>query len=123
MVGNLVLKLKNNDDIFKEMKEFVIENNISSGFFVNANGSIKNFELMVSEKGASLNKQRHEGIFDVNSISGKIQLIKGKADIGMRVSVSNTGFTSFSGQLLSGKVANYLVIEIKKFDSSKIIEA
>ncbi len=123
MVGNLVLRLENNADIMQSIKDFAIENKIKSGFFVSARGSIKNFELMVNGSRALLNKQKHDGIFDVNSVSGKIQLINNQVNVGLRVSVSSTGFTSQSGQLINGKAANFLEFELKDFNDSKMIIA
>jgi predicted DNA-binding protein with PD1-like motif len=123
MVGSLLLRISNNEDIFDSIKNFVIENNIKSGFFVSVKGYIKDFEIMVNERHGLLNNQKNNGIFDVNNVSGKIQWINGKVDVGMRVSVSSTGFTTCSGQLVKGRAANFLELEIKNMDSSKMIIA
>jgi hypothetical protein len=59
----------------------------------------------------------------VNSISGKFQNNNGKVDVGLNLNVSSTGFTSISGQVLTGVSASTIEIEIKNMDSSKMIIA
>ncbi|MDD4251266.1 MAG: DUF296 domain-containing protein [Candidatus ainarchaeum sp.] len=123
MVGNLILKINDNVDVINSIKQFIIENNLKSGLFVGATGFLKNFELLVNEQRSGLRRQKYDNIFDIDNVSGKFQIINGKINIDLKLSGSCTGFTSISGQLVSGLAASTIELEIKNLDSSKMIIA
>ncbi len=119
--STFVLKLSDNADILKELENLAVEKQIEYGLIVSASGNVKDAELV--SMGNFEGKQKLNGICEVDSISGKVQKVRGKFETNLRVSVSSTGFTSISGRLLKGKAAGHLEIGIRKVDVGKIIEA
>ena len=120
----LVLKLSDGADIIAEIEKLVKENSVNYGMLVSGCGKIKEFELISHKQKGGVDKIRFEKEFEVNAISGKIQMGEsGKINSNIRVSVTSTGFTQKAGQLIKGKAAGQLEIGIRKIDFGKIIEA
>ena len=118
-----VLKLSDGSDVMEGLEELVMEKDVKYGMLVSASGSIKSFELVSTQSRGGMEKQKFEGPCDVNSISGKLQLDKGKPLLNVRVSVTSTGFTQYTGQLLKAVASGSLEIGVRKVDMGKIIEA
>ncbi len=118
-----VLKLKDDSDIMKELENLARDNSISYGLIVSGFGKLKEFELVSNAPAGGVNKMNFASAFELNAISGKVQIERGKFVPHIRVSVTSTGFTPVSGQLIRGKAAGKLEIGIRKIDTSRIIEA
>jgi len=120
----LVLKLSDDADIVTELEKLAKENSVEYGMLLSGCGKIKEFELISHEQKGGVGRTKFEKEFEVNAISGKIQIHKsGKIDSNIRISVTSTGFTPKAGQLVKGKAAGQLEIGIRKIDFKKIIEA
>ncbi len=123
MENMFVLKLVDGEDIILGLKKLAEEKSIDYGFLVSASGSIKDFELVSIESRGGMSRNLFREECDVVSVSGKIGKVDGKPEINMRVSISSTGFTSNSGQLLKGKAAGTLEIGVRKVNMKNIIGA
>lgn len=123
-MSEFVLKLKDGADIIEELKNFARAENIDYGVLNSASGSLKGVDLVSSgSRGGFLRKETNDS-FEVNSISGKIsKKSSGEVEINIRVSLTSTGFTAYSGQLIKGKVSGALDITIRKIDTKSIIWA
>ncbi|MDD3159892.1 MAG: DUF296 domain-containing protein [Candidatus ainarchaeum sp.] len=115
-----VLSLVDGQDVMTEIQKFVEENNIDYGLFVSAKGAMKDLDLILAKNES---RQKMGQVFEISEISGKIQKVRGKYEINIRLSGSTTGFTSLSGKLINGKVSRALDIVIRKVNIGKIIEA
>jgi predicted DNA-binding protein with PD1-like motif len=115
-----ILSLVDGQDVMAEIKKFAEENNIEYGLFVSAKGGIRDLDLIAAK---SESRQKMGQSFEVSGISGKIQKVRGKYEITVRLSGSTTGFTSLSGKLIDGTVSRTLDIVIRKVNIGKIIEA
>jgi len=119
--STFVLKLKDGDEVIKELVNLAEKESIDYGLLISVSGSMKNFELIAT---TGQNKQVFKETCDVDSISGKIQKIgDNNFDTNVRVSMSSDGFSSKSGKLLKGFTAGKLEIGIRKVNTKKIIEA
>ena len=123
MENTYVLKLNDGKDIIEELKKIATEENIEYGLFVSASGAIKDFELVSTEPKGGMSRTAFKQTYEINSISGKVVCFKGKCEINIRVSVSDTGFTSQAGQLMNGKASGMLEIGIRKVNMKNIIGA
>ncbi len=123
MENTYVLKLNDGKNIIEELKRVAIEEKIEYGMLVSASGSVKDFELVSSEPRGGMSRTSFKQSYEINSISGKIMCSKGQCDINIRVSVSDTGFTSQAGQLIKGNASGMLEIGIRKINMKNIIGA
>jgi len=123
MENTYVLKLNEGKDIIEEIKRVAEEEKIEYGMLVSASGSIKEFELVSTEPRGGMSRTAFKQSYEINSISGKVMCSKGKCDVNIRVSVSDTGFTSQAGQLIKGRASGMLEIGIRKVNMKNIIGA
>ena len=123
MENMYILKLIDGMNIVDELKKFVETQNIEYGVLISASGSIKDFELVSSEPRGGMSRTSFKQSYEINSISGKVMCSKGKCDVNIRVSVSDTGFTSQAGQLIKGRASGMLEIGIRKVNMKNIIGA
>lgn len=122
--STFVLKLSDGSDIFAELEKLARENKVGYGLLVSGCGKIREFELISHESRGGLNRAKFDQEFELNAISGKIQLEKGgKFSANVRVSISSTGFTPKAGELVKGKASKSLEIGVRKIDYSKMIMA
>ena len=87
-------------------------------------GSIKAFEIISHALKGSIIRTHNESDFEINAVSGQIQKSgKDSFQIKLRVVLTKSGFSAKEGELIKGKAASPLEIEIKKKDMGKIIYA
>ena len=119
-----LLKMSEGADVFEELEKLARASKIDYAFIVSGYGRIKDFELISHESKGGISRAKFGSEFEVNAMSGKVQLLKGgKFAASLRVSVSSTGFTSKAGQIVAGKAGKSLEIGLRKVDFSRIIEA
>ena len=123
MENMYILKLIDGMNIVDELKKFVETQNIEYGVLISASGSIKDFELVSTEPRGGMSRNLFRNNYEINSVSGKVTLVKNKVELNIRVSVSDTGFTSQTGQLIKGTVAGFLELGIRKVNTKNIIGA
>ena len=124
MAGNtFILKLNDGADVLEELRKLVREQRISYAFVENASGRVKDFQLVSMAPNGRVESNYFKDACEVNAMHGKVQRIQGDFVVNVRVLASRTGFTGISGQLLKGRADGELVIELRKVDLSKMIEA
>jgi predicted DNA-binding protein with PD1-like motif len=115
--------LDDGEEIFPAIESFAKENNIGYGFIAGGKGAIKDFDIISHGQRGTVEKINYKREFEVNALSGKVE-IKGKeVRIKMNCLISSSGFTPISGEILNGKAAGSLQITIKSVDMKKMIEA
>jgi predicted DNA-binding protein with PD1-like motif len=115
--------LDDGEDIFSGLEAFVKEKVISYGFIAGGKGAIKDFDIISHGQKGTVEKVNYRREFEVNALSGKIE-VKGKEiKVKMNALISSSGFTPVTGELLCGKTAGSLQISIKTVDMKKMIEA
>ncbi|MFA5764148.1 MAG: DUF296 domain-containing protein [archaeon] len=123
MENTYVLKLTDGMNVLEELNKFVQSESIEYGLLVSASGSIKDFELVSTEPKGGMSRNLFRQSYEINSISGKVMFKNNKAEFNIRVSVSDTGFTSQAGQLIKGSVSGMLELGIRKVNTKNIIGA
>ncbi|MBI4043421.1 MAG: DUF296 domain-containing protein [Candidatus Diapherotrites archaeon] len=124
MAGNtFILKLTDNADVLEELRKLVSEQRITYAFVENASGRLKEFQLVSHAPNGRVETNYFKDACELNAMHGKIQRAQGEFVVNVRVLASRTGFTGVSGQLLKGKADGELIIELRKVDMSKMIEA
>ncbi|MGI6589293.1 MAG: PCC domain-containing protein [Candidatus Iainarchaeum sp.] len=123
MSTNYTVILDDNEDIFSALETFAKENEITYGMIISAKGAIKHFDIISHGQRGTVEKINYKREFEVNALSGKIDVKDGGIRIKMNALVSSSGFTPITGELLNGKVAGSLQIVIRKVDMKKMIEA
>ncbi|MFA5125774.1 MAG: DUF296 domain-containing protein [archaeon] len=115
--------LDDGEEIFPALETFAKENDIGYGFISGGKGALKDFDIISHGQRGTVEKISYKREFEVNALSGKIE-VKGKeVRLKMNALISSSGFTPVTGELLSGKAAGSLQITIKKVDLKKMIEA
>jgi predicted DNA-binding protein with PD1-like motif len=115
--------LDDGEDIFNGLETFTKENNIGYAFLVSGKGAIKDFDIISHGQKGTVEKINYKREFEVNALSGKIELRGQEVRVKMNALISSSGFTPVSGEILSGKAAGSLQITIKSVDMKKMIEA
>lgn len=123
MSTNYTVILEDNEELFPTLETFAKENEINYGMIVSAKGAIKHFDIISHGQRGTVEKINYKREFEVNALSGKIDIKGGKVKIKMNALVSSSGFTPITGELLNGKIAGSLQIVIRKVDMKKMIEA
>jgi len=115
--------LDDGEEIFPALETFAKENDIGYGFISGGKGALKDFDIISHGQRGTVEKISYKREFEVNALSGKVE-VKGKeVRLKMNALISSSGFTPVTGELLSGKAAGSLQITIKKVDLKKMIEA
>jgi predicted DNA-binding protein with PD1-like motif len=115
--------LDDGEDIFTGLETFTKENNIGYAFIVSGKGAIKDFDIISHGQKGTVEKINYKREFEVNALSGKIELKGQEVRVKMNSLISSSGFTPVSGEILGGKAAGSLQITIKSVDMKKMIEA
>ena len=123
MSTNYTVILDDNEDIFSALETFAKENEITYGMIISAKGAIKHFDIISHGQRGTVEKINYKREFEVNALSGKIDIKGGEVRIKMNALVSSSGFTTITGELLNGKAAGSLQIVVRKVDMKKMIEA
>ncbi len=124
MSGNIfVLKLKDDMDVFEELRKFAEKEDIKYGVVLGAVGKLKDFEFVAFRERGVIEKRGLKEPHELNSVSGKIQFLGGKYTTHLNVAVGEKSFKSINGQLVRGKAAGDLDFTIRKVAIDKIIEA
>jgi predicted DNA-binding protein with PD1-like motif len=123
MENMYVLKLTDGMNVVEELKKFIQSESIEYGLLVSASGSIKDFELVSTEPKGGMSRNLFRQSYEINSISGKVTFVNNRAEFNIRISVSDTGFTSQAGQLIKGSVSGLLELGIRKVNTKNIIGA
>lgn len=123
MGTNYTVILDDNEEIFPALERFSKENEITYGMIVSAKGAIKHFDIISHGQRGTVEKINYKREFEVNALSGKIDIKGGEVRLKMNALVSSSGFTPISGELLNGKTAGSLQIVVRKVDMKKMIEA
>ena len=123
MENMYVLKLTDGMNVVEELKKFVQSESIEYGLFVSVSGSIKDFELVSTEPKGGMSRNLFRQAYEINSISGKVTFVNNRAEFNIRISVSDTGFSSQAGQLIKGSVSGMLELGIRKVNTKNIIGA
>jgi predicted DNA-binding protein with PD1-like motif len=120
---NFTVVLDDGEEIFSALTTFVKENEIGYAFIVSGKGALKDFDIISHGQRGTVEKQNYKREFEVNALSGKVELRGKEVRIKMNALISSSGFTPITGELLSGKAAGSLQIVIKSVDLKKMIEA
>ena len=120
---NFTVVLDDGEEVFPALHTFAKENEIRYGFIVSGKGALKDFDIISHGQRGTVERVSYKREFEVNALSGKIEVKSGVAQVKMNALISSSGFTPVSGELLSGKAAGSLQITIKKVDLKKMIEA
>ncbi len=123
MENMYVLKLTDGMNVVEELKKFVQSESIEYGLLVSVSGSIKDFELVSTEPKGGMSRNLFRQAYEINSISGKVTFVNNRAEFNIRISVSDTGFSSQAGQLIKGSVSGMLELGIRKVNTKNIIGA
>jgi len=115
--------LDDGEDIFTGLETFAKENNIIYASFVSVKGAIKDFDIISHGQRGTVEKINYKREFEVNALSGKVELKGQEVRVKMNALISSSGFTPVSGEILGGKAAGSLQITIKSVDMKKMIEA
>jgi len=123
MSTNFTLILEDGEEIFKSLETFAKENEITYGILVGGKGALKDFDIISHGQRGTVEKINYRREFEVNALSGKIEVKNTGVKIKINALVSSSGFTPITGELISGKAAGSLQITIRKVDLKKMIEA
>jgi predicted DNA-binding protein with PD1-like motif len=123
MGTNYTVILEEDEEIFPALEKFAKENEITYGMIISAKGAIKHFDIISHGQRGTVEKMNYRKEFEVNALSGKIDIKGGEVRLKMNALVSSSGFTPISGELLNGKAAGSLQIVVRKVDMKKMIEA
>jgi len=123
-VGNTyTVILDDGEDIFSAIETFIRENNIGYGFVAGGKGALKDFDIISHGQRGTVEKINYKREFEVNALSGKVEMKGKEVRIKVNALISSSGFTPVTGELLGGKAAGSLQITIKSVDMKKMIEA
>jgi predicted DNA-binding protein with PD1-like motif len=123
MSSTYTVILEDGEEIFPALETFSKENEISYGFISGGKGALKDFDIISHGQRGTVERINYKREFEVNALSGKIDVKGNEIRIKMNALISSSGFTPVTGELLSGKAAGSLQITIKKIDLKKMIEA
>ena len=123
MGTNFTIILEDGEEIFPAIEQVAKENEITYGIIVSGKGALKDFDIISHGQRGTVEKINYKREFEVNALSGKVELRHSEVRIKMNSLVSSSGFTPVTGELLSGKAAGSLQIVIRKVDMKKMIEA
>ncbi len=123
MGTNFTVIFEDNEEIFPVLNTFAKENEITYGLIVSGKGALKDFDIISHGQRGTVEKVNYKREFEVNALSGKIELRGKEVKIKMNALVTSSGFTPITGELLSGKAAGSLQIVVRKVDMKKMIEA
>jgi predicted DNA-binding protein with PD1-like motif len=117
------LILEDGEEIFPNLVTFAKENNIQYGFIQSGKGAIKDFDIISHGQRGTVEKINYRREFEVNALSGKVEMKGNEVRLKMNALISSSGFTPITGELLTGKAAGSLQIILKSVDMKKMIEA
>ena len=115
--------LDDGEEIFPALETFIRENNIGYGFVAGGKGALKDFDIISHGQRGTVEKVNYKREFEVNALSGKVEMKHDEVRIKINALISSSGFTPVTGELLNGKAAGSLQITIKSVDMKKMIEA
>ncbi|AJF60021.1 MAG: DNA-binding protein [Candidatus Diapherotrites archaeon] len=119
----IVLELREGEDILDAVREASKQYSINFGFFVEADGTLKDCELVYNEPKRGIVKTAFRDTFKITAISGQIQKEKdGSINPLMNVALLGSRTGSKSGLLVGGKASKALKIRLRKVDLAKIIK-
>lgn len=123
MGTNYTVILDDGEEIFSALEAIAKEHEITYGLVVSGKGALKDFDIISHGQKGTVEKINYKREFEVNALSGKIELKGKEVKIKLNGLVSSSGFTPVTGELLSGKAAGSLQIMVRKVDMKKMIEA
>jgi predicted DNA-binding protein with PD1-like motif len=123
MSTNYTLILEDGEELFASIESFAKENEIAYGMLVGGKGAIKDFDIISHGQRGTVEKVNYKREFEVNALSGKVEVRPSGIKVKINALVSSSGFTPITGELVSGKAAGSLQITIRKVDLKKMIEA
>ena len=118
---DFVLKIEENQDVFKKILELMDKDKISEIVFIKAAGKLRDPEVVTHGKQGSVSTNHMKGDYEVNAISGSISRKKGLTYHQVNVAVTQTGTNAKIGHLKSAKAGKDFELTLKKIDLSKMI--
>lgn len=123
MGNTYTIILDDGEEIFPAIATFSKENGITYGFISGGKGALKDFDIISHGQRGTVEKINYKREFEVNALSGKIDIKGNEVRVKMNALISSSGFTPVTGELLNGKAAGSLQITVKSVDMKKMIEA
>lgn len=119
--NSVVLSFSEGEEIIPEIVSFMKNEGHTYLEFMSAKGSIKGFSVLASGQNAALNSMAFDESFNIVSIHGKIEKVKGQFVPTIYMNISRNGVGSISGQFVKGKAVEGLEITARKVNFNKII--
>ena len=112
-----IIKIKRGEWILKSLKEFFDKEKIKNGFFIGL-GAVRKVKLGIYN---FYNKEYETNMFEedleINSLTGNVTLVDGKAFPHAHIVLGKSNFTTLSGHLMDGEVSVVCEIIFIKLDS------
>ena len=119
--NSVILSFSEGEEIIPEIVSFMKKEGHDYLEFLSAKGSVKGFSVLSSGQNAAINSMAFDESYNVVSINGKVEKIKGQFVPTIYMNISRNGVGSVSGQFVKGKAVEGLEITARKVNLKKII--
>ncbi|PIU21052.1 MAG: hypothetical protein COT15_04335 [Candidatus Diapherotrites archaeon CG08_land_8_20_14_0_20_34_12] len=121
-MANLTVKISADSDVLQELEDLVNEQNLNYAFITGGRGKLKDIHIVSHGMDSSISRVTLQGPCEILTINGKIEKVKGRNDVNIRVILKGAdGNKAGDGQLVSAKVFDDLELDIRKVETKNII--